>query len=193
MAKGRVGVRIPENVKKQRQVSFLEAYVVSGAVLGAARLTGEADTTHYEWMKDPDYAAAFVDAEKRAIAHLEAELFNRVYQGTDEPVIYQGELCYQKDKAGRKTDKPLTIKRKSDTLLIFALKGKKPEVYRDTLNSNVNVTANVQTNVRIDMSKVPEQDLNYVLATLEAARIQQPGGDIRGSLPGESETPEKET
>ena len=124
---------------------------------------------------------------------LEAELFNRVYQGTDEPVIYQGELCYQKDKAGRKTDKPLTIKRKSDTLLIFALKGKKPEVYRDTLNSNVNVTANVQTNVRIDLDKIPEQDLNYVIATLEAARIQEPGGTTGSSLPGPSETPEKET
>jgi hypothetical protein len=164
-----------------------------GTIVGAARAIDIRDTDHYDWIKDPEYAAAFAETEKRAIAHLEAELFNRVYQGTDEPVIYQGELCYQKDKAGRKTDKPLTIKRKSDTLLIFALKGKKPEVYRDTLNSNVNVTANVQTNVRIDMSKVPEQDLNYVIATLEAARIQQPGGDIRGSLPGESETPEKET
>ncbi len=182
-----------EGTKKAQQQMFLEAYVVCGTIMGASRAIDMRDTNHYDWMKDPDYAAAFADAEKRAIAHLEAELFNRVYQGTDEPVIYQGELCYQKDKAGRKTDKPLTIKRKSDTLLIFALKGKKPEVYRDTLNSNVNVTANVQTNVRIDMSKVPEQDLNYVIATLEAARIQQPGGDIRGSLPGESETPEKET
>lgn len=171
MAKGRIGVRIPESVKKQRQSAFLEAYVTCSTVTGAARATGEADTTHYEWVKDPEYAAAFVEAEKRAIAHLETELFSRVYQGTDEPVIYQGELCYQKDKNGRKTDKPLTIKRKSDTLLIFALKGKKPEVYRDNLNVNTTLNANLTSNVTLDIRRLNDEQRAALDAIYFAAAI----------------------
>jgi hypothetical protein len=141
---------------------FLKAYVASGTIVGAARAVSVSDTLHYDWMKDPEYAAAFVEAEKQAIAYLEAELFRRVYEGTEEPVVYQGELSYRKDKNGKLTNKPLTIRRKNDTLLIFALKGKKPDVYRDNFRGEINVTGDMRVNHQLTLRTLSDEQLEQL-------------------------------
>ena len=145
---------------------FLEAYPHCGAITLAARAAGVSETLHYDWLKDPEYAAAFAEAEKQAIAHLEAELFRRVYEGTEEPVIYQGELCYRKDKTGKLTDKPLTIRRKNDTLLIFALKGKKPDVYRDNFKGEITHTGVMAVSRGPDLSKLNDEQYSQLKALL---------------------------
>lgn len=141
-------------------------------------------------MKDPEYAAAFAEAEKQAINHLETELYDRLYNGTEEPVIYQGELCYQKDAKGKLTNKPLTIRRKSDTLLIFALKGKKPEVYRDNFKGEITHTGVMAVSPGPDLSKLNNEQWNTVKSILGPALDGQPveavppdpdpGGDSSG-------------
>jgi hypothetical protein len=51
-------------------------------------------------------------------AALENEAVRRAYHGVEKPVFYKGEVCgYTQDY--------------SDTLLIFLLKARKPEVYRE--------------------------------------------------------------
>lgn len=141
-------------------------------------------------MKDPEYAAAFAEAEKQAINHLETELYDRLYNGTEEPVIYQGELCYQKDAKGKLTNKPLTIRRKSDTLLIFALKGKKPEVYRDNFKGEITHTGVMAISPGPDLSKLNDEQWRTVKSILAPALDGQPvegvppdpdpGGDSSG-------------
>lgn len=162
----------------------------------AAKAAGVAHGIHYEWMKDPAYAAAFAEAEKDAINALEAELFQRVHEGTEEPVVYQGELCYQKDAKGKLTNKPLTIRRKSDTLLIFALKGKKPEVYRDNFKGEIVHTGVMAVSKGPDLSKLSDEQWSTVKSilgtTLDGTAVEgvppdgDPGGDgSRGSEEGE--------
>lgn len=125
---------------------------------------GVAHGLHYEWMKDPAYAADFAEAEKAAIDRLEQELYNRVYEGTPEVIVYQGEVCYEKDAKGKLTNKPLTIQRKNDTLLIFALKGKKPEVYRDNWKGELSLTADVQVNHKLQLRTLSDEQLDQLEA-----------------------------
>lgn len=141
---------------------FLKAYAECGTIREAAKAAGAAHSMHYEWMQDPDYAVAFAEAERDAINLLESELYQRIYQGTEEPVIYQGELCYKKDATGKLTNKPLTIRRKNDTLLIFALKGKKPEVYRDNWKGELALTGNVQVNHRLNLRTLSDEQLEQL-------------------------------
>ena len=70
------------------------------------------------------YATAFEEAKIAATDALKAEAFRRA-TGFDEPVIYQGKLALDTD------GKPLVIRKHSDVLLIFLLKGLDPETFRE--------------------------------------------------------------
>ena len=90
--------------------------------------------------KDADFAAAVDDAFEESHDILEAELLHRSLHGVDEPVVHKGELTYLLDQeaapdpdTGRLPlllgangmPQVLTINKKSDTLLMFALKGRR--------------------------------------------------------------------
>lgn len=99
--------------------AFLAAYAISGNVTDAAERAGIERKTHYRWLsKDSAYAEAFKDAEEEAADRLEAEARRRATQGVDEPVFYKGYECG-------------TITRYSDALLMFLLKGARPEKYKE--------------------------------------------------------------
>ena len=119
-----------------RSAAFLAAYRQSGSVTTAAKLAGVDRTQHYDWLKSEDYAQQFSDAQTEVAQALEDEVIRRAYQGIQEPVIYQGELCYQttynpRTKETRRSNGPLTITKYSDSLLQFALKAFNPAKYRD--------------------------------------------------------------
>lgn len=78
----------------------------------------------------------FRDAREEAVDNLAAEIWRRAVQGVEVPVFYQRQMCYQKEfdpQTGqmRTTRKPLTIRRYSDTLLMFLANAEMPEKYRD--------------------------------------------------------------
>lgn len=102
---------------------FLAAYAKVGNVTAAAKIS-KCDRTHvYKWLKDdPEFVKAFEEAGNEATEHLEIEARRRAVEGTEKPVFHKGEVCG-------------TIREYSDTLLIFLLKGRKPEVYRDNLKA----------------------------------------------------------
>jgi len=105
-------------VKLQKQ-NVLEAYVKVGTVTHACKEVGIARRTFYLWIKtDKKFLAAYQEAQEEAIESLEKEARRRAIEGTLEPV-YQG---------GKRVG---AIRKYSDTLLIFLLKGAKPEKYRD--------------------------------------------------------------
>lgn len=68
--------------------------------------------------EQPEFAAAWDSAMAEAADHLEAEARRRAVEGWHEPVFYQG------DEVGY-------VRRFSDTLLIFLMKGANPEKYRE--------------------------------------------------------------
>jgi len=104
---------------QRKKEKFLKAYEVSGNITKAAEDSGITRRDHYDWLKtDPQYVEAFENSSKIAVDALEAEAIRRAHDGVDEPVFYQGQVVG-------------TIRKFSDTLLIFLLKGAKPEKYKE--------------------------------------------------------------
>lgn len=141
---------------------FLEAFAQSGILEEAARVAGVARQSHYVWLKDPDYQRRFAEATERAAERLEAELHRRLYEGTEETVVYQGEICYQRDEAGNLTNKPLVVRRKSDILLMFALKGAKPEKYRDNVKADITHSGELSVTHRIELTRLNDAALDQL-------------------------------
>jgi hypothetical protein len=67
---------------------------------------------------DADFERRWKEADELAIERMEAEADRRAVDGTDKPVFYQGE------RSGE-------VREYSDSLLIFRLKARRPEVYRE--------------------------------------------------------------
>ncbi len=110
---------LPNGIKHPRKRAFLAAYAEVGNVSEAARVSGVHRLRHYEWLHaDERYAEVFEQAHEIACDHLEAEARRRATQGWREPVFYQGQ------EVG-------SVQRYSDTLLIFLLKGARPDKFRD--------------------------------------------------------------
>ncbi len=108
-----------DTTKKRRQDTFLKEFKICATVTHAAKLANIGRQTHYDWLrKDEEYQAAFAEAEVAATDALVAEARRRAIQGVEEPIFYKGELVQ-------------TIRKYSDTLLIFLMKGALPEVYRE--------------------------------------------------------------
>lgn len=152
-----------------KQRAFLAAYSLTGNISEAARAANTARRSHYEWMADPAYAELFAEASAEACDALETEARRRATEGVQEPVIYQGQLQYlpaltkkgtiRKDRKGRTvwSDKPLTVAKKSDLLLIFLMKAAMPDKYRE--------------NVKVEHSG----ELNLIVERLAAARKRTKG------------------
>ncbi len=124
----RRSARSPAQGKKRGklQAAFLAAFRESCTVTQAAKTAGVGRRTHYDWLKaDPSYQAQFEDLEDAVTETLEREAMRRGTEGTLKPVFYQGKACGK-------------IREYSDTLLIFLLKARRPETYRE--RSDVNST-----------------------------------------------------
>jgi hypothetical protein len=98
---------------------FLDTYRGTGNVSAAAVLATIGRRTHYDWIRDDAvYAASFADAVEEAADRLETEARRRAVTGCSEAIYYKGAQIG-------------TLKKYSDTLLIFLLKGARPEKYSD--------------------------------------------------------------
>lgn len=74
--------------------------------------------------KDPVFAAEWDEALESGTQVMEQEAFRRAVHGTTEPVVSAGKYV---------TD----VQKYSDNLLMFMLKARRPEVYRDNVNVEV--------------------------------------------------------
>ena len=108
-----------------KKAAFLAALAEVGNITQAAEIAGLDRKTHYIWMKnDPDYPALYEEAMEQAADRLEQEARRRAVEGVEEPVFYQGK------QVG-------TIRKYSDTLLIFLLKGARPEKYAERYDQRI--------------------------------------------------------
>ena len=106
-------------------------------VTQAAKQAGVGRRTHYDWLKaDPSYQAQFEDLEEAVTETLEQEARRRGSEGTLKPVFYQGKGCGE-------------IREYSDTLLIFMLKARRPETYRERSDINSTLQGTIETVSRI--------------------------------------------
>jgi hypothetical protein len=106
-------------------------------------------------VEDPAYKAAFEAAHQIAIAVLEDEAIRRAVEGVEEPVVYKGEFSFLPkvdengvvilDEEGRPIrGKPLTVRKYSDQLLQFLLRGAKPEKYRERFQHDGSINHNLR-------------------------------------------------
>lgn len=111
---------LPQRKKAARQEAFLQAFRDTGNISVAAKLAGVDRKEHYRWLEaGGEYPKLFEDATDTAADGLEAEARRRAVEGIEEPVGW-----FKGEPGGY-------VKRYSDTLLIFLLKGAKPEKYRE--------------------------------------------------------------
>ena len=74
--------------------------------------------------EDPEFKTAYEAAGEEAVQVLEDEAIRRAYEGVERPVSQGGK------KVG-------VVQEYSDTLLIFLLKGARPNKYRDNVRQEV--------------------------------------------------------
>jgi len=107
-----------DKIVHPKKRALLAAFRETASISRAAAMAEVRRTSHYDWMKDPAYAAAFNEAREQAAQVLEDEAVRRAHEGVEEP-IFQG---------GRRVG---TVRKYSDVLLIFLLKGLRPDRYKE--------------------------------------------------------------
>lgn len=101
---------------------FVAALASSGVVRVACQTAGVDRSTAYRHRADdPAFADAWDGAMDDAMDTMEAEARRRAIEGTRKPVYYKGVRCG-------------SIREYSDVLLIFMLKGHRPERFRDNFD-----------------------------------------------------------
>lgn len=138
-------IALSNNILHPKKRAFIAAYAECGTITRAAEIAGIDRKTHYDWIKeDLDYVKACEVAYEQAGERLEQEARRRAVEGTKKPVFYQGKEC------GVTTEY-------SDTLLIFLLKGAKPEKYQERIRNDVNVIPSSTGGVNT-LKQLKEQD-----------------------------------
>lgn len=159
--------------EKNRFLAKLKSSV--GNVAAAARAAGIARSTVYKLRDtDLDFAMAMDEVLESVYDDMEQELHRRAVKGVPEPVYYKGRIVGQ-------------IRKKSDRLLEFALKGVRPEKYRDRVDVNQNVAGSLDLGIEAAIKQIYGRTDGEDEGTGEPLEAE----DITGSDPvpdfGESE------
>jgi hypothetical protein len=119
MAKKGQGNHTVNILTPKKKSEFLEHFKNTGNVTISARAVDISRQAVYVWINnDPKFADDFENAKDEALDIMEAECRRRAEQGCLKPVFHQGQVCGE-------------IREYSDTLMIFFLKGNRPEKYKD--------------------------------------------------------------
>lgn len=138
----------------KKKAEFLAALEEHATVLHACKTVGVSRTCVYKYrQQDEDFALAWADAEERVIERMEREALRRGVDGTERDVYHQGIVVGQERQF-------------SDTLLIFMLKSKRPEKYRE------NVKVEHSGSVGVDLSAMSDDELRAMAAGLDAKRAR---------------------
>lgn len=136
---------------QQKKVAFLEQFGTLGTVTHAARAANVPRRTVYDWLeRDAQFRLDFAEAEQEALDSLEQEAVRRARDGVEEPVYQGGSLIG-------------TVRKYSDTLLIFLLKGGRPSKFRERVD--------VSLDVRSVVERLTDDPLEREAAVAEAQRI----------------------
>ena len=122
-------------IRGQRSQRFLQTLAETGNVTAAAAVAGISRTGAYDHREiDEAFARAWAEAEEIAADKLEAEAWRRGVDGIEEPIISLGKVVAGED------EKPLTIRRYSDTLLLALLRAHRPQLYREKASVEVDIS-----------------------------------------------------
>lgn len=162
-------------IPHHKKAAFLAAFAEVGTIGRAAEASGVDRGTHYRWLEaDNDYAKAFSDAAEAAADKLEAEARRRAHDGLLRMKFHQGEPIIDP-----RTKEPYFELEYSDTLLIFLLKGARPEKFRDNVKVEHAGKVSTANKTTIDLSGLSDDEL----LKFERAFTGRPAGVVaaRGS------------
>lgn len=132
-------------LKKGWQQKFLEVFLDTGLVTEACKEAKIGRTTAYaERQRNESFALAWADIEAETTERMEREAYRRGVEGVEKPVFQGGK------EVGR-------IKEFSDTLLIFMLKARKPDVYRERVD--MRHSGSVKHDHKHDLSNLTDKEL----------------------------------
>ena len=167
----------------RKKGAFLAAYRETGNIKLACIAAQISRSSHYRWLEQSlDYAEDFEQAKKDAVDVLEAEARRRAVEGWEEPV------GWYKGQAGG------TVRRYSDTLLIFLLKGAAPQKYRERMEVSgalKGLDFSVMTDEQLSRIKAGEHP--YVVLAQTRAVLKGPlvqDGEILQIAPAQKDSSE---
>lgn len=121
-----------------RDAKFLDAIRKGATVSDACAAACYTRSIAYTYRtQDPKFAEAWDEANEDAIERMEREADRRAVEGYDRPVFHNGV------EVGSE-------RRFSDVLLIFRLKAKRPDVYRERTELSGDLTVTNQLANRLD-------------------------------------------
>lgn len=138
--------RTQDRAEQLKKAAFLDSYRVLGNISRACRDAGIGRSSFYRWTEhDAAFSAAFRVAGEEAVEALEAEARRRAVEGVvrESGVYHQGTLIATEVET-----------KYSDTLLIFLLKGLRPEKYRERTDVTISGEPPIKVVAGFDPSKV---------------------------------------
>ena len=159
--------KVGSNAEKGWIEPFLGAIMQGSSVTDAVNLVNVHITLPYKTRKtDEAFRTAWQEAAEVGTEFLEQEAARRAYHGTLKPVFHKGEQCG-------------LVREYSDTLMIFLLKARRPDKYREGVEDQArgNITINVNV-VAVDGR--PEQDAAQFI---EVVPIVDGGEQDRAGVP----------
>jgi hypothetical protein len=132
--------------------TFLIGLGETGMVASACERAGVQRSTAYRLrQRDEAFALAWADIESETTDRMEREALRRAVEGVAKPVYQKGELVGH-------------VREFSDTLLIFMLKARKPEVYRENVRVEHSGGLNNRTVVEIPDDEERRSEVARILA-----------------------------
>lgn len=153
--------------------TFLEALAAGWSTRHAAAQSGRSHQRFYELRdRDETFAGAWDAAVELGTKRLEDEAMRRAAEGWDEPVYQKGELVGY-------------IRRYSDQLLMFLLRGRRPEVYREAVAGRLEVSGPQGGPIELEGRVITGISDVVKLAAQLGVRLpeQVDRVDLRGELP----------
>lgn len=131
---------------------FFKAFAEEATIAAAcAKAKVGRTTVHDRRKRDPVFAQRFLDADEAITEAMEAELYRRAVHGVEQPVFQNGKLVG-------------TVRKFSDVLLIFGLKARRPDIYRD----RISIEDERKTQDREAANRLTDAELDEKLAGVEA-------------------------
>lgn len=116
----------------KKEAAFLDSLRSGASISMACADAGVGRSTVYEWrVADDAFRVAWDEAVEEGTDRMEDEAYRRAVQGTSKPVYQSGKLVGH-------------VQEYSDTLLIFSLKARRPEKYKDRVSNELSGSVTVK-------------------------------------------------
>jgi len=138
----------------ERQKSFLLCYISAcGHTTNAAMFAQVSRNSHYVWLRDETYQAAFSVAQKLADKELLNVAIGRAAHGVNEPVYYKGDIVGY-------------ITKYSDKLMDRLLQGAFPKKFgtKHIKTDNVDNVTDEELMTQYPRHALPDDDLDLLIA-----------------------------